>query len=116
MGEKATLAPLPHEPQASYLLAGPTGRFAGTIRASGHERAASTGRTQDCTRTSRQNINPPLAMRKPSTKDIRDSVDVAQTNSMARTECNLVKAYGGAHARRRIYPGARQHRAGPRPH
>jgi len=45
-------------------------QLADTIRASSLKTTASTGRTQDCTRPSRQNIKSGLATREPSTQDL----------------------------------------------
>jgi hypothetical protein len=44
--------------------------FADPIKASSRKQAASTGRTEDCTRPARQNIKSALAMWDPSTDDV----------------------------------------------
>jgi hypothetical protein len=47
--------------------------FAAPIRASSRKQAASTGRTEDCTRPTRQSIKSALAMWEPSTEDFRST-------------------------------------------
>jgi hypothetical protein len=52
--------------------------FADPIRASSRNPAASTGRTEDCTRPDRQNVKSTLAMWEPSTEDIRSTSQMCQ--------------------------------------
>jgi hypothetical protein len=61
--------------------------FADPIRASSRHPAASTGRTEDCTRPTRQNIKSALAMWEPSTEDIRLNV-LLKTISLFTHSCS----------------------------
>src|SRR3712207_6753023 len=91
--------------------------FADPIRASSRHPAASTGRTEDCTRPTRQNIKSALAMWEPSTEVLQDIEATNRSPSGSRGFMADLTSAKSLDRMRTAHQPAEQHTAlGPNPY